>query len=53
MLCGKLVDRRALGKQQQSLGLGSKGGYLTEKCQIQRQQMGEDQEEERERSVDS
>lgn len=49
------MDRRALEKQQaEPRGWGVReGAILTEKCQIQRQQMGEDQEEERERSVDS
>lgn len=49
------MDRRALEKQQaEARGRGVRGGaILTEKCLLQRQQMSDDQEEERERSVDS
>jgi len=49
------VDRRALEKQQaEARRWGVRGGaILTEKCLLQRQKMSEDQEEERERSVDS
>lgn len=49
------MDRRALEKQQaEARGRGVRGSaILTEKCLLQRQQMSEVQEEERERSVDS
>lgn len=45
------MDRRALEKQQaEPRGWGVReGAILTEKCQLQRQQMGEDQEKEREK----
>lgn len=49
------MDRRALEKEQaEARRRGVRGGaILTEKCLLQRQQMSEVQEEERERSVDS